>query len=144
VKFLDLFRPNWRHTDPAKRLTAVQLINDPLTLLNIVKNDTNPLVRIAAVRNLEAEHGALSEIACNDDDARVRAAAMMRLSDNHPVLTIIAKSDADANVRETATIRLSNPDVIADIANNDRHASVRIAAVMHLTPSVHHYSQKRC
>lgn len=55
MSFRDLFRPKWRHSDPAVRLRAVESKTMPAnaeTLLRVLAEDTSEEVRLAAEDNL--------------------------------------------------------------------------------------------
>jgi len=58
MKLIDLFRPKWKHSDPAVRLAAVENLTYYKKLAYVVKNDKDIDVRDKAINKLlEAENG---------------------------------------------------------------------------------------
>ncbi len=82
--FANLFKPKWRHSNPA--------------------------VRASAVSKLCPDHpeqaGILCQLALSDSNRQVRLQAVRRLSDTDSLLTVLRQSD-DAEIREQAGIRVS-------------------------------------
>ena len=76
-------QPEWKHTDPAVRVAAVQQLAD------------------------EAADDLLATLAREDADARVRRAAVERLTDSR-VLTAVLRDDASDEVRAAAAAVLVN------------------------------------
>ena len=61
---MDIFRPKWRHSDPAVRLKAVNLMTmpkDTSTLLLVLAEDTSEKVRLAAEEMLAKTAASLAE-----------------------------------------------------------------------------------
>ena len=104
--FFDLFRPKWKHPDPAVRLAAVERLDDQAVLVVVATADADEDVRKAAVERLD-DQVVLVEIATTDADEDVRKAAVERLDDQE-VLVEIAATDADDEVRIAAVKRVAH------------------------------------
>ena len=48
MKFQDIFVPRWQHSNPDVRQKAVLRIKDPKLLRQIIENDDDEMVRLAA------------------------------------------------------------------------------------------------
>ena len=74
---MNLFRPKWKHSDPAVRRAAVSELQDQDTLIKVARNDEDLHARKAAVEKINSET-VLAIIATNDEDPSVRQAACKR------------------------------------------------------------------
>jgi hypothetical protein len=52
MAFLDLFRPEWQHSDPKRRIAALGKLHVPWILFEIARNDSDSGVRAAAAERL--------------------------------------------------------------------------------------------
>ena len=89
----DLFRPKWKHSNPAMRFAAIARLTDQNALAKIAKTDANQSVRQAAVERLTDEN-LLAEIALSDTEYVVRQAAVEKLTDQ-ALLADIAQPDKE-------------------------------------------------
>jgi hypothetical protein len=108
MRFKDLFRPRWRHSDPR--------------------------VRLEAVRSL-ADQPILSEIASTDPSMRVALAAVVRITDQASLAKIATLAIRWSSVRIEALKRVADQALLVKVASNDWETSqeVRIAAATCLT-----------
>ncbi|MSP62021.1 MAG: hypothetical protein EXR72_17155 [Myxococcales bacterium] len=81
MKFLDLFRPAWKHSDASVRLEAVRRLGDPQIAIRarIARHDGDSHVQWAATRKLR-DPDLLAEIAGADADPAIRKDAAERAS----------------------------------------------------------------
>ena len=102
TKIASVFRPRWRHHDPARRLKAVKRLSDPEILRRVVldKNE-NSDIRIAALERLGnpgPDYGLYGRIAgCDSSDIRTAFAGM--LDTVADVEALLASSQRDDEFR---------------------------------------------
>jgi ankyrin repeat protein len=123
----DLFRPKWKHSNAAVRLSAVPGLTDENVLSDIAQHDADRGVRIAAVEKLSNQH-LLQRIVRNETDADVARAAFQRINDQS-ILAEISRSEPRAVVRLAAVKKLNAPAVLAELLKRDTDFSVREAAL---------------
>lgn len=122
--FIDLFRPNWKHSNVWKRKNAVKKLTDQGILTLIAKTDAVLSVRQTAVTKI-TDQTILTELAKTGNDPNTRLVAARRLNDTILAQSIfyeIAKSKADCSIRLAAADQLSDQVlaqiVYAEIAGN--------------------------
>jgi hypothetical protein len=103
MSLLDLFKPKWKHGNPAVRLAAVATLADQAMLARIASEDASDEVRVAATRRL-TEKEVLGWLASSAESVRVREAAVERVVDL-PLLRRAAACDESAWVRGRARWR---------------------------------------
>lgn len=75
---LDFFRPAHRHSDPERRLAAVEKLADDEVLIAVARSDPDEAVRIAAVQAVtDPDH--LAVLATEAGEADMRCAAVLSL-----------------------------------------------------------------
>ena len=177
MSLFDAFKPKWQHSNPAKRLEAVNEMDagNQDTLERIASNDSDVNVRTAAVKKLTAI-AALRSISRNESDENLRKIALTRYQDEvakklkvltnvtdedlallddlkdtryaedllkspvtceairselvnsckkASVLANVALRDASETVATAAAQKVDSDTLMADIAKNSKHASVR-------------------
>jgi len=116
----------------SRAAAAGQLI-DPVLLADVAKNDKAKPVRWAAVKNKKlTDLTLLVDLAKNDKDADIRIAAAAKLEgeEQHQALAQAVFADLAKNAelwgeRLDAVRKLTDQTLLADIAKNDQHDSVR-------------------
>ena len=125
--FLDLFRPRWKHSDPAIRIEAVKSLTpeDLVELGHVVKRDKDARVRRLALKKI-SEPALLEEVAEHDPDESLRRDAADKRSE---LLLASALSDEDESESLDAVSHLSPPRVQAtSVEPTFRIASTRTFA----------------
>ena len=79
MRFFDIFRPRWRHSNMYVRREAVHELTDQKLLSEIALNDESWYVRVAAVSRLNCKSD-LSYVIKKDLNKEARDAARRRLS----------------------------------------------------------------
>ena len=79
MSFFDAFKPKWQNSNPAKRIEAINELedNNQDIVERVALSDDNVEVRIAAVKKL-ANIKTLQDISTKDSDAGVRRQAETR------------------------------------------------------------------
>ena len=156
MKLLDKFRsqPEWQSPDPATRAAAVRaLSNDEGTqdlLVEIARNDADPLVRQEAVVRLE-DLDALVSIIGIDDDASVRVEAegvvreLVIEADDHEqgerglgalsddrALVAVARSARLESLSRVALSRLDDPKALGSVARLATNVGIAREALLKL------------
>jgi hypothetical protein len=108
MALFDMLKPQWRHSDPAVRKTAVAKLTSQAALAKVAKSDIDPELRELAAWRL-TDQKALAAMARNDTNSQVREAAVWHLTDR-TVLYELAKTESDANVRAAVGSRLAELD----------------------------------
>ena len=131
MSILDKIRPHpeWKHDDPAVRITAVrQLADDEDTdeiLIEIVRSDVDAEVRQAAVERL-GDLQVLAAIVREDTDGTVRATATAILVD------LVTTADDQAS-GVAALAALTDQRDLADVARAAEHESIARDALSRVT-----------
>ena len=131
MSILDKIRPHpeWKHDDPAVRITAVrQLADDEDTdeiLIEIVRSDVDAKVRQAAVERL-GDLQVLAAIVREDTDGMVRATATAILVD------LVTTADDQAS-GVAALAALTDQRDLADVARAAEHESIARDALSRVT-----------
>lgn len=131
MSILDKIRPHpeWKHDDPAVRITAVrQLADDEETdeiLIEIVRSDVDAKVRQAAVERL-GDLQVLAAIVREDTDGTVRATAAAILVD------LVTTADDEASVA-AALVALTDQRDLTDVARAAEHESIARNALTRVT-----------
>ena len=129
MEFLDRFRsqPEWKHTDPAVRVLAVQDLpdQDQELLGSIAREDADAGVRRVAVGRLGHVETLLT-IARDDEDEGVRAEAIVGL--RH-----VALESTDTAIAEAALAGLEQPRDLLEVAKAAALERVGVAALLKLT-----------
>ena len=127
--FLDRFhsQPDWKHTDPAVRVMAVEELpdEDQKLLGSIAREDADAGVRRVAVGRL-GQVETLLTVARDDEDEGVRAGAIVGL--RH-----LALEGTDEAVAEAALAGLEQPRDRAEVATGAALERVAMAALLKLT-----------
>jgi len=152
----NLFRPKYRHSDPAVRAEAVRELDqdDAEVLHSIARDDGDSAVRCAAIERI-ADPEALVDISASEQDARARDLARERAAQlwltqalasadgdyTHGVieklaeigqqraLAELAQRAVSADTRREAVGQLTEPKVLAELARSDAEAELRLAAI---------------
>ena len=133
MTLLDVFRPEYRHSELWVRLASIEKLTDQTILAKVAHNDKHTSARKSAIEKL-TDQATLADVAKNDSDASVRKAAIEKITVlTDLVLAEFAKNDSDASVRRVTIEKLNNQTVLAEVAKNDNDASVRKAAIGRLT-----------
>ena len=130
--FLDLFRPKWKHSDPAVRIEAVKEFtaeDDASLLAQVVRQDSDARVRRTALKKI-ADPGLLDELAQRDPDESLRKDAADKAVE---LLVSAALQDGDEARALTAVGRISAQRTLADIAVRSSLESVRSAALRQIS-----------
>ena len=130
--FLDLFRPKWKHSDPAVRIEAVKEFtaeDDAGLLAQVVRQDSDARVRRTALKKI-ADPGLLDELAQRDPDESLRKDAADKAVE---LLVSAALQDSDEARALTAVGRISAQRTLADIAVRSSLESVRSAALQQIS-----------
>ncbi len=127
MQIFDLFRPKWRQSDAATRLTAVRELDAGETeiLTEIACNDEDPAVRQAAAERIN-DAAILRQIADSGPGPAAMAVVTAKL-DRICKAEILAAEDADAALTRLADI--VDEDVLLEIAIETSIPAVRLAAV---------------
>ena len=142
-------QPEWRHTDPAVRVAAVEQLAEEEAgeVLNaIAQDDTDARVRLAAVERLtdlptlitiahddandevrRAASAVLRDVACDTDDESVGRSALDGVAEPRDLVEI-AKTAALEPVGLAAVARLAEPKGLAQVTRRGCHAAVRLEA----------------
>jgi len=131
----DLFKPKWKHSNWKIRKSAVMKLKDKEILKNIVVNDKNYKVRIAAIKNRHfSDQTLITQIVKIDKRLEVRKAAVEKINDSS-LLANIAKNHEDAIVRKEAVKNscFNDDKILSNISLQDSDSSVRIAAIKKLS-----------
>ena len=102
-------------------------VDDPETLLRIVRNEGSGDVRCAAVEKV-TDPETLKYAALHDDTDDVRFAAVKNI-DDQDLLIRMALTDVSGKVRRAAAEKITDPGTLKLIALNDDDIGVRCAAV---------------
>jgi hypothetical protein len=150
---VDLFRPRWKHSDPAIRAVAVRELDAEETriLAEIARGDRDPSVRRLAIKKLNDPH-LLREIAQSDTEIKLRRLAAERAASLWVALAVAATSLDEAKsafaalheekdfadvarrspvdeVRTLALAQVSDPRVLADFARQTSDPQARQTAM---------------
>lgn len=128
--FLDLFRPRWKHSDPAIRIEAVKSLTpeDLVELGHVVKRDKDARVRRLALKKI-SDPALLEEVAEHDPDESLRRDAADKRSE---LLLASALSDEDESESLDAVSHLSPPRVLVDVVCRAAFPAVQQAALERL------------
>ena len=115
-----------------RRRMLAESINDQATLYNIIKNDTDEIVRVTAVKCI-IDQSVLSDVAKNDKAGTLmREAAIMNITDQS-ILADVVKSimnEANIQVMEAAMRKLVDQSALADVVKNCKSARLRGNSVL--------------
>ncbi len=128
--FLDLFRPRWKHSDPAIRIEAVKSLTpeDVVELGHVVRRDKDARVRRLALKKI-SDPALLEEVAEHDPDESLRRDAADKRSE---LLLASALSDEDESASLDAVSHLSPPRVLIDVICRAAFPAVQQAALERL------------
>lgn len=128
---LDLFRPNWLHSNPTIRLRALESISDSKTLIRIAREDADDDVRQAAIRRID-DGEVLSRIAMTGPIAGAHRAALAKIDDQSAIARIVT-SAMDLRVREAAVEKVTDQTFLASLMAGASPSSIRVAAASALS-----------
>ena len=131
MSLTDLFKPKWKHSNPFKRIIAVEKIEDQEILKIIINNDSNFDVRIAAVNKLEDQE-ILKNIAVTHDDSRVRLIAIKKISDKNFLLET-AKNNKDYFIRCYALSTIDDENTLIELYKKDKTFQVRLEIIQRIS-----------
>lgn len=137
MAILDLFRANWKHSNPNKRIEAIKNLTNQNLLADIAKNDKDYSVRQVAYRMLgkEKSQEALADIVKNDEDEKLRKKAVKKLT-SRSLLADIAANDKDYSIRQVAYRILGqekSQEALVDVVKNDKDENIKNEAFQELT-----------
>ncbi len=127
MDLLDRLRPRWRHPDPLIRVAAVREMTgeDGDRLAAVARTDPDAAVRRAAVKRIE-DTALLGELAAQDTDPAVRQLATERARE---VRVAVARSAAPVAACEAALAALADEDDLVAVAATAAHEAIREAAL---------------
>ncbi len=128
--FLDLFRPRWKHSDPAIRIDAVKSLTpeDVVELGQVVRRDKDARVRRLALKKI-SDPALLEEVAEHDPDEALRRDAADKRSE---LLLSVALSAEDESASLDAVAHLSSSKVLVDVVCRSTFSAVQQAALERL------------
>ncbi len=128
--FLDLFRPRWKHSDPAIRIDAVKSLTpeDVVELGHVVRRDKDARVRRLALKKI-SDPALLEEVAEHDPDEALRRDAADKRSE---LLLSVALSAEDESASLDAVAHLSSSKVLVDVVCRSTFSAVQQAALERL------------
>ncbi len=131
MRLLDRLRPQWQHSDPNVRLSAVRQLGeqDQDLLNNLAREDDDARVRRSAIKRVQ-DPLRLQEIAENESDERLKELAAGRAAE---ILVQQASSEDDPGSCQAALSRLTDPRRILRVAIGAHDPSVQRTAVARLT-----------
>ena len=148
MSLLDPFsKPRWQHHKAEVRMAAIDQVDDPQVLLEVLKTDEDPAVRARALSRIEdgmtldqlidEQQGMLSaELHRQARDQRLAqmlptAGVLPEAATDATLLRITHLAD-DPDLIEAAISRISGPEVRADIAASHPVARARLLAAQSL------------
>ncbi len=129
--WLDKFKPDWKHSDPAVRMEAMRRETDHKVLSRRALEDDSQRVRLAAVTRI-SDAATLARVAATDASEEVRLAAVERLSDDQALQALVRKSPSQ-RVRLAAVARIRDSDAALYLVKQHDDPQVRCAAVRTLS-----------
>jgi len=124
MRFFDLFKPKWKHTDWKKRWRAVNKITNQSILMKIAKTDKDTSIRKAAVEGI-ADQALLTNLVNSTQNSDTKLEVCYKLEDKslaQSVYCYIARNDIDWRMRKVAYEKLGNEQAALDeVANNDEN-----------------------
>jgi hypothetical protein len=124
MSLLDHLRPRWKHSDPAVRKAAVELLTDDRVLTTVFEHDTNEEVRRAAFDRLNDED-VLAAVAKGGTDLNLRAAR--RLKSARQIADVVRHAES-ADVRAFLVSKITDRDILHRVASSDVDLKVRLCA----------------
>ena len=128
MSLLDLIRPQWKHSNPEVRASAVQNLGpeNQEIFATIIQNDASPKVRQIAVRKITSS--SLLRSLLQDSDADIRQFVSLKVQED------IARSIRQHEGALTEEIRsllteLKSGQILEDVLRNARSSEVRLALV---------------
>ncbi len=106
---LNLFRPQWRHSDPDVRRDAIAEITDPAILTDLIVRDGEWFVRheaFAALREMGPDEVHYHRLMRESGDEEIRRKAVKLLTDESE-LGRVASEDQYRYIRDAAEHRLN-------------------------------------
>jgi hypothetical protein len=148
MSLLDPFsKPRWQHHKAEVRMAAIDQVDDPQVLMEVLKTDEDPAVRARALSRIEdgmtldrlidEQQGMLSaELHRQARDQRLAqmlptAGVLPEAATDATLLRITHLAD-DPDLIEAAISRISGPEVRADIAASHPVARARLLAAQSL------------
>jgi hypothetical protein len=144
--FESISKSGWEHSNPEVRMAAIDKLEDPAVLLELVMNDPESDVRSRALARI-TEAGQLDDLAdslTGELQAQARKqrldqllpdiTALPLVSDESQLLRIASLAD-DPELIRGAIGRIHNPDVLMDTAVSHLVARVRLCAAQGITDS---------
>lgn len=164
--FFDLFKPQWKHRDPAIRANAIRHLHDDQqeVFLDIALQDADASNRLAASRRIkdpaclrklrdrsqdrnlrELAQRNLSEIltrdvlAATDDEASLSKAqnALNEIADEGHLVEDIATQAKSVGVRRLALHKLVHPSAIVNVAQNETDEALALEAFARIARENH-------
>lgn len=127
----DLFKPKWKHSDPAVRQAALETLTPDRvdTFTEIASADPEPSLRLAAAGRID-DRDALQGLLQATVDAALRALLVKKL-DQHYRGDVLHGSELSARLQAVAAIQ--SEAVLADVATEVTDPELRSAIVDRIT-----------
>jgi len=124
----DLFTPDFKSEDPAKRLKALESLKDQSLLAELAMNDPSPRVRTAAARKI-TEQEQLIKVALDGNEIDARLTAVEKI-DSQEKLAEIIKRRKNYKLMGACFERITDREILSRIANDpDYNRSARRLAI---------------
>ena len=134
--YLTIHGSNWRFPERE----VIKEIDDKTTLLEIVKNHTNILVRMFAADKID-DQSLFMVIAKNENEDHKMRGSMIYNIKNQAVIADLALNAKDWRVRASAANNLNDLTLLAEIEKNDKHRDVRGTAADR--PKLMHWQERK-
>ena len=130
MSLLNLFRPAWKHSDPAIRLKSLDSLppEKPDLLLEIATTDPDDHIRLAAAERIDDLH-KLEKIASSDPGGQVLDLVTDKLNRHWQSLATAARTEEEA---KPILDNIHKEEIIAEIACEAKSPEVRLVAVHRL------------
>ncbi len=123
---LDVFRPRWKHSNPAIRMEALKTLEDDEALAQAASHDSDERIRRVAIRQM-IDPWRLKNVAHVQSDEKLRAMAQGRARE---LFVEIALSSREAERSALSAVRdLDSQEHLADIAVKATRPAVRTQAL---------------
>ena len=143
--FDSITQPKWQHKNPAKRIQAIGEIDDPQVLFDLVCNDIDTGVQLAALQKID-QAAMLDELiekslahAVHSQARKQRLQLMLpqteslqTISDEIALLHIIQLSE-DAELTAAAIDRIEKEETLANLARQHLQARARLHAAQRIS-----------
>ncbi len=123
----DLFRPNWKHSNPRVRATAIKSldVDQVATLLEVADTDPDEELRLLALERIQ-DAEALEHYAERCESPEIADAARRRADE---LWMSAATQDEDAESAESALSRVSGEEALAEVVRRSRLDAIQRLAL---------------